>query len=43
MHHLKENYPHFFSLAIRTNPFDAAASPNAMIMYNIVLFYPMAT
>jgi hypothetical protein len=28
MHHLKENYPHFFSLAMRTNPFDAAASPN---------------
>jgi hypothetical protein len=26
MKHLKENYPHFFSLAMRTNPFDVNAS-----------------
>jgi len=25
--HLKENYPYLFSLAMRTNPFDAEASP----------------
>ena len=27
MKHLKENYPHLFSLAMRTNPFDVNASP----------------
>jgi hypothetical protein len=27
MQHLKENYPYLFSLAMRTNPFDAHASP----------------
>jgi voltage-gated potassium channel len=27
MKHLKQNYPHLFSLAMRTNPFDADASP----------------
>jgi len=27
MKHLKENYPYLFSLAMRTNPFDANASP----------------
>ncbi len=27
MKHLKEDYPYLFSLAIRTNPFDAKASP----------------
>ncbi len=27
MKHLKENYPHLFSLAIRMNPFDETASP----------------
>ncbi|OPY37847.1 MAG: Calcium-gated potassium channel MthK [Methanoregula sp. PtaU1.Bin051] len=27
MRHLKENYPYLFSLAMRTNPFDANASP----------------
>ena len=27
MHHLKNNYPYLFSLAIRTNPFDPQASP----------------
>jgi hypothetical protein len=27
MKHLKDNYPYFFSLAIRTNPFDKNASP----------------
>lgn len=27
MHYLKDNYPYFFSLAMRTNPFDQAASP----------------
>jgi hypothetical protein len=27
MKHLKDNYPYLFSLAIRTNPFDPAASP----------------
>jgi len=27
MKHLKGNYPHLFSLAIRTNPFDKDASP----------------
>ena len=27
MMHLKEDYPYLFSLAVRTNPFDAAASP----------------
>lgn len=27
MHHLKDNYPYLFSLAIRTNPFDPEASP----------------
>lgn len=27
MRHLKENYPYLFSLAMRTNPFDADASP----------------
>jgi hypothetical protein len=27
MKNLKQNYPHFFSLAMRTNPFDANASP----------------
>ena len=26
MHHLKQNYPYLFSLAIRTNPFDEKAS-----------------
>jgi len=26
MEHLKDNYPYLFSLAMRTNPFDAAAS-----------------
>ena len=26
MKHLKQNYPYLFSLAIRTNPFDANAS-----------------
>jgi hypothetical protein len=26
MKHLKENYPYLFSLAMRTNPFDADAS-----------------
>lgn len=27
MKHLKESYPYLFSLAVRTNPFDPAASP----------------
>jgi len=27
MRHLKYNYPHLFSLAMRTNPFDESASP----------------
>ena len=27
MEHLKESYPYLFSLAVRTNPFDPAASP----------------
>jgi hypothetical protein len=27
MHHLKDNYPHLFSLAMRTNPLDQTASP----------------
>jgi len=27
MKHLKDNYPHLFSLAMRTNPFDPDASP----------------
>lgn len=27
MKHLKESYPYLFSLAVRTNPFDSAASP----------------
>jgi len=27
MKHLKDNYPYLFSLAVRTNPFDPAASP----------------
>ncbi len=27
MHHLKRHYPYLFSLAMRTNPFDADASP----------------
>ncbi|ODS37984.1 MAG: hypothetical protein A7315_12955 [Candidatus Altiarchaeales archaeon WOR_SM1_79] len=27
MKHLKDNYPHLFSLAMRTNPFDQNASP----------------
>jgi len=27
MHHLKNNYPYLFSLAVRTNPFDPEASP----------------
>ncbi len=27
MRHLKNNYPHLFSLAVRTNPFDQNASP----------------
>jgi len=27
MRHLKRNYPYLFSLAVRTNPFDASASP----------------
>ena len=27
MHHLKDNYPFFFSFAMRTNPFDQNASP----------------
>jgi len=27
MRHLKRNYPYLFSLAMRTNPFDPAASP----------------
>ena len=27
MQHLKHDYPYLFSLAIRTNPFDAEASP----------------
>ncbi|TET78367.1 MAG: hypothetical protein E3J41_04715 [Candidatus Cloacimonadota bacterium] len=27
MKHLKDNYPYFFSLAMRTNPFDQSASP----------------
>ena len=27
MKHLKEDYPYLFSLAMRTNPFDPAASP----------------
>ena len=27
MKHLKDNYPYFFSLAMRTNPFDQKASP----------------
>ncbi|MBU0761731.1 MAG: hypothetical protein KKD39_01795 [Candidatus Altiarchaeota archaeon] len=27
MHHLKDNYPYLFSLAIRTNPFDKDATP----------------
>jgi voltage-gated potassium channel len=27
MNYLKQNYPYFFSLAMRTNPFDANASP----------------
>ena len=27
MEHLREHYPYLFSLAIRTNPFDATASP----------------
>lgn len=27
MHHLKDNYPFFFSFAMRTNPFDQDASP----------------
>lgn len=27
MKHLKDNYPHLFSLAMRTNPFDMEASP----------------
>jgi len=27
MHHLRDNYPYLFSLAIRTNPFDQSASP----------------
>jgi len=27
MQHLKKNYPYLFSLAMRTNPFDASASP----------------
>jgi len=27
MKHLQQNYPHIFSLAMRTNPFDANASP----------------
>ncbi|MFC1768026.1 hypothetical protein ACFLZ2_05760, partial [Candidatus Margulisiibacteriota bacterium] len=26
MKHLKDNYPHLFSLAMRTNPFDQKAS-----------------
>jgi hypothetical protein len=26
MKHLKDKYPYLFSLAVRTNPFDAAAS-----------------
>jgi hypothetical protein len=26
MQHLKQNYPYLFSLAMRTNPFDANAS-----------------
>lgn len=25
--HLKRDYPYLFSLAVRTNPFDASASP----------------
>ncbi len=25
--HLQENYPYLFSLAVRTNPFDPAATP----------------
>ena len=27
MHHMKENYPYLFSLAIRLNPFDPEARP----------------
>jgi hypothetical protein len=27
MEHLKQNYPYLFSLAMRTNPFDSAATP----------------
>ena len=27
MQHLKQNYPYLFSLAVRMNPFDPAASP----------------
>ena len=27
MHHLKDNYPYLFSLAMRTNPFDRESSP----------------
>jgi hypothetical protein len=27
MRYLKEHYPYLFSLAMRTNPFDAEASP----------------
>ena len=28
MHHLKDNYPYLFSLALRTNPFDETATPS---------------
>jgi hypothetical protein len=27
LRHLKRDYPYLFSLAVRTNPFDASASP----------------
>lgn len=30
MFHLKDNYPYLFSLAMRTNPFDRAASPDIL-------------
>ena len=29
MEHLKSDYPYLFSLAVRTNPFDPNASPQA--------------